>query len=127
MKKMRDFKKRILILSQVLFLVPILAKAQTFASLTNSWVGFLNKVVAVLGSIAFLFFMWGGAMVILGSGDTGKVKEGKQRMIWSLVGLFVMFSVWGLLSFMNGTIFGGASGGAAGPAPGSVPTGLGPR
>lgn len=124
-------KDKFLKFTLFLLATPAFAFAQgiTFKTLTNSWVNFLNKVVALLGSLAFLFFMWGAAVFILGSGDTNKVKEGKQRMIWSLVGLFVMFSVWGLLNFIDGTLFGTASSGTSSgtSAPANVPTGLGPR
>ncbi len=111
-----------------LTLIPLVSFAQgaTFKSLTNSWVGFLNQVIGVLGSLAFLFFMWGGAMVVLGSGDSNKVAEGKQRMVWSLIGLFVMFSVWGLLGFIDGTLFGGTSSGVGPPASTGPVRGLGP-
>lgn len=72
----------------------------TFASLIAT---FNNTVVKALGTlfisgavVAFFFgvarFVWG-----LREGKEADITNGKQFMIWSLVGLFVMFSVYGII------------------------------
>jgi len=65
--------------------------------------------VPVLVALALLFFFWGMAQWILNMADTEKHKEGKQRMIWGLVALFVIGSVGGLILILQNTFFGTAA------------------
>jgi succinate dehydrogenase/fumarate reductase cytochrome b subunit len=110
----------------------------TFADIINTFNTTIVKALGTLfmagGVVAFFFglanFIWG-----LRQGDTNVIKNGKQFMIWSLVALFVMFSVYGIIKFAQsmfpglgdntitipelryqggGGAAGGASGGAAG-------------
>lgn len=62
-------------------------------------------VVPVLVALALLFFFWGMAQWILNMADTEKHKEGKQRMIWGLVALFVIGSIGGLILILQNTLF----------------------
>lgn len=79
----------------------------TFAGLITT---FNNTVVKALGTlfmsagvIAFFFgivqYIWG-----LRQGDTNKVSIGNQFMVWGLVALFVMFSVYGIIKFFQGAL-----------------------
>lgn len=79
----------------------------TFADIINT---FNRTVVKALGTlfmsgavVAFLFglakFVWG-----LREGDPKVLTNGKQFMIWSLVALFVMFSVYGIIKFFQGFV-----------------------
>ena len=78
-----------------------------------------QAVVPVLVALALLFFVWGLAQWILNMSDTDKHKEGKERMIWGLVALFVIMSVAGLVAILQATFFGD---GVAGRAPNSQGT-----
>lgn len=62
-------------------------------------------VVPVLVALALLFFFWGLAQWILNMADTEKHQEGKQRMIWGLVALFVIGSIGGLILILQNTLF----------------------
>ncbi len=74
----------------------------TFADIINTFNTTIVKALGTLfmagGVVAFFFglanFIWG-----LRQGDTNVIKNGKQFMIWSLVALFVMFSVYGIIKF----------------------------
>lgn len=93
------------------------ATAQDAASGFNTLAGlitiFTNTIVRATatlllsaGVVAFFFgvvqYIWG-----LREGDTKKVENGNQFMIWGLVGLFVMFSVYGIIKFGQGILFNG--------------------
>lgn len=58
----------------------------------------LKTLLPVLGGIAILVFLWGLAVFILNSGNEKAAEEGKSRMIWGVVGIFVIFSMWGLIT-----------------------------
>ena len=56
--------------------------------------------------IALLGFFWGLAMFIFsaGAGDEGKRAEARSIMIYGVIALFVMVSVWGLVGFLGNTV-----------------------
>jgi len=65
-----------------------------------------NLVSGVLIPLAFalclLYFFWGVAKYIKdGAGSDQAAAEGKRIMGWGIVGLFVAFSVWGIISFIQ--------------------------
>ncbi|OHB15395.1 MAG: hypothetical protein A2431_03890 [Candidatus Zambryskibacteria bacterium RIFOXYC1_FULL_39_10] len=65
-----------------------------------------NLVTSVLIPLAFalclLYFFWGVAKYIKdGAGSDQAAAEGKRIMGWGIVGLFVAFSVWGIISFIQ--------------------------
>jgi|GEM_PF-432464 len=64
-----------------------------------------NLVVPVLFSIAFIVFVYGAFKTfIMGAQSEDVQKEGKNLMLWGLIGFFVMVSVWGLVNILTGTI-----------------------
>ena len=80
-----------------LLITPAIAFAapQNFAQLVNLFLGLINPMVSILGSVAILIFLWGIIKYITSAGDEGH-KQGRQLMAWGIVALFVMVSVWGL-------------------------------
>lgn len=65
-----------------------------------------NLVSGVLIPLAFalclLYFFWGVAKYIKdGAGSDKAAEEGRRIMTWGIVGLFVAFSVWGIISFIK--------------------------
>ena len=61
-----------------------------------------TKIVA---AIALLVFFWGLVKFIMKAGDEKAVAEGRRLMLWGIVALFVMVSVWGLVYFIGDEIF----------------------
>jgi hypothetical protein len=102
---------------------PALALAQAPQSPNLSYLtGFLTTLKSLVGTalplvvgLALLAFFWGVAQFIWGGDD--KRAEGKQHMIWGIVGLFVMVSVWGLVGFLGSIVGVNTTGGSA-----NVPT-----
>lgn len=62
----------------------------------------LNSAIPVLITLGVLYFIWGVVQYVLGSSDEAK-SEGKDRMIWGLIGLAVVISIWGLVYFLRST------------------------
>lgn len=70
-----------------------------------------NILVPVLFAIAFIVFLFGAFKTfILGANSDDTKTEGKNLMIWSLVGFFVMVSIWGLVGILTNTVSFGNSG-----------------
>lgn len=67
----------------------------------NEWI--INPIIMLLFVLALLMFFWGLAEFILKAGsDDGRTK-GKQHMLWGLIGIFIMFGVYGILSVLGNT------------------------
>ncbi len=80
----------------------------TFSDLIDS---FSQTVVVAFGSLlmagAVVIFFMGIVQYIWGlrSGSPGKAKTGSNFMLWGLLGLFVMFSVYGIVKLAQGIFF----------------------
>ena len=68
-------------------------------------VGILNTIVPVLVAAATVLFMIGVIKYIRSEGE----KENRGVMLWSLVVLFVMLSMWGILRLMCSSLTGSAT------------------
>lgn len=69
--------------------------------LVSSIGGIINALTPIVFALALLYFFLGLAQFILASGDPEKASEGKSRMIWGVIALFVMATVFGLISFIQ--------------------------
>lgn len=59
--------------------------------------GYLIKAALGLsGSIALIFFVWGGFLWLTSQGNTDKIKQGRQTLVWATIGLAVVFSAYTL-------------------------------
>jgi len=63
----------------------------------------LNPIVALLFAAAFLVFLWGMLQYVVKPDDTDKT-QGKKHMLWGIVGMFIMFSAWGIVELIQNTI-----------------------
>lgn len=108
-----------------LFLFPMVALAQstprTFSGLVYMLISFINPLAAILVSLALLIFFWGIVQYIYSGGSEGH-EHGRQLMVWGIVALFVLVSIWGLARILASTFFGGSS--SYGPTTGSPSAGL---
>jgi hypothetical protein len=99
--------------------LPLIGHAQTLGKVSGFIVEFGNIVELLLPitiTIAVLYFFWGLAQFILNSGSDDAKAEGRNKMIWGVIALFVIVSVWGIINFL-GELFGVGQGGTA-PVPG---------
>ena len=69
--------------------------------------GIAVDLIVLVASIALLLFFWGIAKFIRAAGDEKAVDEGKRFMFWSVIALFVMASLVGLITFLQEASFGG--------------------
>lgn len=87
-----------------LLVLPALAHAQSFKTFTESIVSFVNSaVVPLIYSLAFLLFLVGMVRFFFMGGEEGR-KKGKEFMLWGIIGLVVMFSVWGIVNMLLATL-----------------------
>ncbi|MFA7216751.1 MAG: hypothetical protein WC095_02110 [Candidatus Paceibacterota bacterium] len=69
-----------------------------FLNKVNSLI--LNPIIYLLFALSFVYFGYGVIRFLsLDAGDSKKV-EARNSMIWGIVGMVVMFSVYGLIRFV---------------------------
>lgn len=90
--------------SLLVFLTPLLALAQEEFGEVSTFIGkistFINStLIPLLFGVALLVFLWGiFKYFILGGGDETKREEGKQLMLYAIIGFVVMVSVFGIVN-----------------------------
>ncbi len=69
-------------------------------------IGALNTIVIpVITALAFGVFIWGVvSYFFLNDDDEGKRAEGRQFIFWGILGMVVLFSVWGFVNIMLSTL-----------------------
>ncbi len=78
---------------------------QNFGALIKIFIDLINTAIPVVAGLALLAFLFGLTKFILNSGGNQKgIDEGKKLMFWGLIALFVMVSLWGIISFLSGEL-----------------------
>lgn len=86
------------------------SKSTTISSgkdLLNAIDNLIDLLIPIAFSLALLFFFWGLAKFIFHAGDQKTVEEGKRRMLWGVIALFVIVSIWGIIQFIQAAFFTG--------------------
>jgi len=96
-----------LVLAPSLVLAQSLSNIQTLIRSIGDLVEIALPIVVALGLIGFF---WGLVKYIFAQGNEEAKTDAKKIMLWGVIALFVMVSVWGLVKFL-GTAFGISQGG----------------
>jgi hypothetical protein len=96
------------LLYTALTLSPVLAFAQTVATVEGNVKGLLgsvkniiNALFPVLMALAVLYFFWGLVNYVKSAGDEKARDAGKGQMIWGIIALFIMVSLFGILAWVQ--------------------------
>ncbi len=90
---------------------PVLA----FAQAPTTDFGFLENLVRQVGNaialvipimlgLAIIYFFWGLVQYIKSAGDPKAAAQGKSIMIYGIIAIFVMVSVYGIVGWLQGVI-----------------------
>lgn len=63
----------------------------------------LQLATTLVVMLALLAFFWGLAMYVFGASNDEKRKKGIPMMIWGIVALFVMLSIFGIINMLQAT------------------------
>jgi hypothetical protein len=70
-------------------------------SVSSGLLEILRAVGVMLAAAAVAVFVWGIVMFIGKAGDEKARIEGKRRMVWGIVSLFMLTSVWGFVALLQ--------------------------
>lgn len=100
---------------------PLLASAQFENDVVSPILENAVRAARILVALAFLLalfmFAWGIVKFISAAGDPEKIREAKQFLLWGVLGMAVLASVFGLITFLQ-SYFGVPGGAGDIPIPG---------
>jgi hypothetical protein len=96
-------KSSIILIALGSFAVPFIAAAQDLTSFVITIGRIVNLLVPLVSTLAIVFFFYGLAKYVLNAGDEEKKEEGKNIMIWGVLAMFVLVTIWGIIGFLQNT------------------------
>lgn len=80
--------------------------AQFVGNGTTGIIGVMNTVVVpIIIALAFLMFVWGIVKYFfIHGGEEKSREEGRDFILWGLIGMVVLFSVWGFVNILLSTL-----------------------
>ena len=85
-----------------LFALPLLVFAQDVFEVLGDITNVLNAIIPILLLLALVVFLWGVFRYVT-SGDSEDKAKARDLMIYGIIALFVMVSVWGLVNVLVAT------------------------
>ncbi len=64
----------------------------------------LQPITSLLFAVGFLVFIWGLIEFIANPTDPEKKKTGTNHMIFGILGLLIMVSIWGIVGLITNTL-----------------------
>ena len=75
----------------------------TLASIVGNIIQFIKTLIPIVTALAVVVFLAGIVQYIY-AGTQGKKDQSKDIMTWGFIALFVIFSLWGILSVIKGVL-----------------------
>lgn len=72
-------------------------------SLLRDFKSLLDLLIPIIFALALIFFFYGLADFIRTASEKTK-EEGKNRMKWGIIALFVMISIWGIIKYIGDSV-----------------------
>lgn len=63
----------------------------------------LNPLIFLMFAVAFLYFLWGIFQMINSAGSEDARATGRKNMMYGIIGIFIMVSVYGILKIVLST------------------------
>ncbi len=103
---MKNNIKKCIVALYIIGFTPVIAFADiaNLNQLINELLGLANSLVPLLFGLALLAFIW-GVIGYIWSADPKRIKDARNYMIFSVVGMAVMMSIWGLSLFLKNSFF----------------------
>lgn len=64
----------------------------------------INPAIEFAFIIALVVFLWGVVEYIRGAEKEEKRKDGRQHMLWGVIGFVIMFGVFGIITILTNTL-----------------------
>jgi ABC-type dipeptide/oligopeptide/nickel transport system permease subunit len=61
-------------------------------------------IVQFIFALATIYFIYGLFVFFTGSADATKRKQGQDHILWGVIGIFIMISVYGIIRFVASSV-----------------------
>jgi hypothetical protein len=65
----------------------------------------ISPLVYLVFTLAVFWFIWGMVQYIRNAENSSERETGYKHMLWSVIGMFIMISVKGIINFILATLF----------------------
>ncbi len=90
------------VIASVAAIAPLFAFARTMEELIDNLTSaILDPITGILVLLATLFFLWGLIEYIAGAASEDKRTQGKDHMMWGLLGLVIIAGTKGIISIIK--------------------------
>ena len=72
-----------------------------FSTFLQKFIDLGTQIIPLLGAIAFLMFVIGVGRFIRSSGNDTERQKTKNLLIYGIIGLFVLTTIWGIIAFIR--------------------------
>ena len=69
----------------------------------------IGRVLGIIGAVALLLLVYGGISMIISGGNESKITKSKSIIVYTLIGLVIIFSSYLIINFTINSIRGTAS------------------
>lgn len=97
------------IFASIAVFAPTIVFAQALAPITNvnslssRIIGIGNLFTYLLVALAVIYIVWNVVQYVVGGSDPDAKKTAGWNILWGVVGLFVIVSIWGLVNILTNT------------------------
>lgn len=68
----------------------------------------IRGLLGVTGAVALFMLVWGGIVWMTSGGNSNRVEQGKNTIVWSILGILIIFMSYIILNFVFDLIGGAA-------------------
>jgi cbb3-type cytochrome oxidase subunit 3 len=79
---------------------------RNFAEFVCFLISIVQLLIPLLAALALLLFFYGIVVFIYKAGHGDELTNAKNTLFWGIIALFVMVSLWGIVSYLSGDLFG---------------------
>ncbi|MDP3661449.1 MAG: hypothetical protein Q8R17_01175 [bacterium] len=101
-----------------LYAIPFMALAQGLVEATKTIGKITNLIIPIIGAVLVIYFFYGVIGYVNAGGDEEKRSAARNTMIYAIIGMFVAFSIFGLVKLLRTTFDVDATTGLTLPAQG---------
>lgn len=84
---------------------PIVVYAMDLKGLVDFFIlSLIRPATTLIFGAAIVFFLWNVMMLIMKSDQPDEMEHFKSRVMWGIIAIFVMASMWGLVRFITGSL-----------------------
>lgn len=80
---------------------PVATHAQTIRAFLTQVQWIANLLIPIIVSIVLMFFFWGVAIFMLNAGDSKQREDGKRKMLWGIIAVFVVLSILPIIQMIG--------------------------